>query len=100
MLKRRKFTIGSHEWHARPALKPKQTPTTKDEVHGFPDGRTLKVSGFKPQTPDEYISLFFDSKAGRGGGNVVAVDRSAECDVAYVTFVDKEGCIRVSNISA
>ena len=69
-----------------------------DEKHNDDDdtaaehvNRMMAVSGFKPSTNEEMLTMYFENTRKSGGGDIKEIDVNADKQQATITFVDDPG---------
>lgn len=83
VLQKETITMGEQKWTVR--------PLSQSEEHVLAaDPCTVEVRGMKPDTPAEYLSLFFESTKNYGG-TIRNLEYTQGSDVALVTFEEQEG---------
>lgn len=82
--------MGEQEWAVRPCSQP-----DTEESENVTDLCTLEVRGIEPDTPGEYLSLFFESAKSKGGA-IRKMEYTHGSGVALVTFQEQDGwCISI-----
>lgn len=85
--------MGRQEWTVRPCSQP-----DTEESENVTDSCTLEVRGIKPDTQEEYLSLFFESPKSKGGA-IRKMEYTYGSGVAHVTFQDQDGwCISIPKL--
>ena len=51
----------------------------------------IAVSGFKPSTDEEMLTMYFENTRKSGGGDIKEIDVNADKQQATITFVDDSG---------